>query len=66
MTKHPVFEDADSIVSIRDMGRILFKTPNLAVEYSKKLENLNIPAVECRTVKDLNALYQRWSLQENH
>ena len=41
---------------------ILFKTPHNSIKYSKMLENLTIPTIECYTTQELNMLYESWQL----
>lgn len=41
---------------------ILFKTPNNGVRYSKIIQNVTIPTLECRTLRDLKVVYRNWNL----
>lgn len=42
---------------------ILFKTPGNSVRYSNMIRNVPFPTIECRTINELNALYEEWNLR---
>ena len=41
---------------------ILFKTPRNARRYAKMIEATSLPAIQCKSTNDLNALYADWGL----
>ena len=41
---------------------ILVKTRNSGLKYSWAIQEAGLPAVECRTVEELNELYRAWEL----
>ena len=43
---------------------IIFKTPKNSVRYAKMIEATDLPAVTCRSIKQLKALYREWGLNE--
>ena len=42
---------------------ILFKTPKNSVKYANMIRNVPFPTIECRTTKELDALYDEWNLR---
>ncbi|MEO1360999.1 MAG: AAA family ATPase [Pseudomonadota bacterium] len=42
---------------------ILFKTPRNAKCYTKMIEATSLPAIYCKTAKDLTALYDHWDME---
>ncbi len=42
---------------------ILFKTPRNAKRYAQMIEATSLPAIHCKTAKDLTSLYSYWDLQ---
>lgn len=43
---------------------ILFKTPRNSAKYANMIAPLTIPKIECRSLKELKALYRSWDLSD--
>ncbi|MEM8771216.1 MAG: AAA family ATPase [Pseudomonadota bacterium] len=41
---------------------ILFKSPQRTTQNLKAMRAINIPTIECHTIKELKAIYQEWEL----
>lgn len=44
---------------------ILFKSPGKAHQYAKRMRETGLPYLECRTARELEAIYEAWGLSRN-
>lgn len=44
---------------------ILFKPPDKARQYAKRMRETGLPYLECRSARELEAIYEAWGLSRN-